>query len=467
MRSTEPFTIKTFAVRALAATAAAATVGGRYQAPGAILDRGLAFVLRRGSPSAPTPDATLAADRWEAAVRAVPDRPILHCLLAGALRNHGAGEHARKVIEAATERFPDHPGAAVEAARVAESCDDHAEACRHWQRAFALTRARPHWLASAAQCLVRLERVAEAQALLTTARADHPRHAGLMAADIMLALRKHEWQRAASLSQEFHRRFPDHPGAREQLGESLYFETLSRFDDNAVAATPPTRAQIGRVEDDEVRQLLARFESLGDNCEFGLVQRRYGAEPIGLLRWNIVESGNLIEALRHGLEGLGTAEHTELITSENGEFFVFDRRWFLGMHTFLYASQTTHEELYPAMLRRITALRERFMADLAAGAKTYVYRSNGIDRAELIALSRALQAFGPAALLAVEPLQASTASGGQAGEIEVVEPGCYVGFLRRAGLAADNSWNIAYEDWISVCRKAEVAATARAEETAR
>lgn len=32
-------------------------------------------------------------------------------------------------------------------------------------------------------------------------------------------------------------------------------------------------------------ELVARFESLGDNCEFGLVQRHFGAEPVGVFRF--------------------------------------------------------------------------------------------------------------------------------------------------------------------------------------
>ena len=36
------------------------------------------------------------------------------------------------------------------------------------------------------------------------------------------------------------------------------------------------------VNDGETRRLLLGFESLGDGCEFGEVQRRYGAAPRGL-----------------------------------------------------------------------------------------------------------------------------------------------------------------------------------------
>ena len=43
--------------------------------------------------------------------------------------------------------------------------------------------------------------------------------------------------------------------------------------------------------------MLLRFESIGSDCEFGAVQRRYGAEPLGLLRWNDVDILSLEQAL--------------------------------------------------------------------------------------------------------------------------------------------------------------------------
>ena len=51
--------------------------------------------------------------------------------------------------------------------------------------------------------------------------------------------------------------------------------------DSATEATPVMQAAPA-MED---RELVLHFESIGDNCELGLVQRRAGAEPLGLLRF--------------------------------------------------------------------------------------------------------------------------------------------------------------------------------------
>ncbi len=63
-----------------------------------------------------------------------------------------------------------------------------------------------------------------------------------------------------------------------------------------------------------LQDLMLRFAALGDNCEFGLVQRQAGAEPLGLLRFagfHIPAErrlGRLIEALDREFEGVGRPE---------------------------------------------------------------------------------------------------------------------------------------------------------------
>jgi len=59
---------------------------------------------------------------------------------------------------------------------------------------------------------------------------------------------------------------------------------------------------------------MLAFQSLGDNCEFGLVQRRGGAEPLELLRFAgiflpiEIRLEKLAAALERKFDGLGEAE---------------------------------------------------------------------------------------------------------------------------------------------------------------
>lgn len=400
---------------------------------------------------------------WRSLLRVAPDLPVCHRRLAVALREAGGLEQANEVIEIAAGLFPRDLGTALEAARTAELRGEPAVACGHWQRAIEVARTpSAEWPKNATAALIKLGRYDEAEAMLRQAFARHGRHADLLVAECLLAAGREDWPKAVRLSREFKRRFPKHRDAwlvAGNVAEGASLNDLARSSEATYAAP----ADVGRVEDDETCKLLLGFVGLGENCEFGLVQRRFAAEPLDLLRWNIVWPDFLIEALEAGLDGVGEPENTELELLANGEFFVADRRWYLGKHTFVFAGQTTHDALFPKVCQRIALQRARLVADLAAAQRICVFSSSaGLERETLVALHRALQRLGPAKLLAVQPAapEPPAAFRGAPGDLLTVAPGLYVGFLRRSGLAEDGSWNIAFADWISVCRKAEAAARA-------
>jgi hypothetical protein len=199
------------------------------------------------------------------------------------------------------------------------------------------------------------------------------------------------------------------------------------------------------------------FESIGDSCEFGSVQRRYAAEPLGLLRWNDVQLDDLLAALAHRFAGMGEPEHTEMPVIGNGEYTIKDKRWSLWMHTFLFEGQTDPVALFPKMCRRVVYLRDKLLADLAAAEKIFVYRSPGVDASQLAELHAALEAHGPIKLLGVQPVDAFSDVSGDAGEIVALGERRWMGFLSRLGVADGNYWDIAFDDWVSICRKAAAA----------
>ena len=103
----------------------------------------------------------------------------------------------------------------------------------------------------------------------------------------------------------------------------------------------------------------------------------------------------------------------------------------------------------------MTSLRDRLLADLATADKIFVFRSSGLEADRLEALHRALRAHGPVRLLDVRPAAptAPSAVQGAAGEVVEVGEGLWVGFLERLGGQAGATWDVAYEDWIDICRK--------------
>ena len=104
------------------------------------------------------------------------------------------------------------------------------------------------------------------------------------------------------------------------------------------------------------------------------------------------------------------------------------------------------------MCRRTAYLRDKLLEDLSDGRKTFVYKSDGITKSELLALHDALLTLGPVCLL-----NARLASGspdfpaGAPGSVSEIRPGLFVGRLSYFVVNAD----AAYDDWVKVCKAVE------------
>src|ERR1700722_14132625 len=58
----------------------------------------------------------------------------------------------------------------------------------------------------------------------------------------------------------------------------------------------------------DVPRLLQQFEGLGDNCDFGMIQRAVGIEPFGLFRFASCSAADVSSILRTKFEKLGEPE---------------------------------------------------------------------------------------------------------------------------------------------------------------
>ena len=213
---------------------------------------------------------------------------------------------------------------------------------------------------------------------------------------------------------------------------------------------PVTPADLGRLTGLPAEQFLLRFESLGDNCEFGLVQRRCGAEPLGLLRWSAITAAELVRGLDAGFDGIGDPSNMSFRIEGGGhpEYLIDDRAYALTFHTFLNPTTVVESELIDRQATRLRFLRRKLLEDLAEGRKIFVIKRNQpLTEPELLAVLAALRRHNPAtSLLGVLPADPDHPPG----TVRVTPEGLLCGYIEHFAPLA-SAYDLALETWLALC----------------
>lgn len=195
--------------------------------------------------------------------------------------------------------------------------------------------------------------------------------------------------------------------------------------------------------------LVLQFESLGHDCELGLLQRRFGAEPLGLLRWGGTHIVHLIRALNADFAGLGDIENCSIVVGGT-EYYLKDSRYGVSRHTFTTVEPGLNTDPIlkrHAMLFRflVRCLRER----LAEATKIFVYKD--MDKAAphvVLELSAALRRHGPVRLLVVHEHGRS----GDPVELDRLSDHAWIGRIDHFG-NRNGTWDISVDHWLMLFRQ--------------
>jgi hypothetical protein len=193
--------------------------------------------------------------------------------------------------------------------------------------------------------------------------------------------------------------------------------------------------------------LFTRFESLGDDCEFGLVQRHFDADPQDLLRWGSTDAARLVLGLCRRFDGLGDPAATRLQWhADVAEYRLHDPRY-LSLHTWRSArieDPAREAALHLSSCARLRLLRRKLLDDIAAARRIFVFKtSRGATAPDhVFALHAALRGIGPAPLLCV----ALATDPAGIGQVEQIGDGLYLGHIDRFSRT-----DIAYAAWHSIC----------------
>jgi hypothetical protein len=213
-------------------------------------------------------------------------------------------------------------------------------------------------------------------------------------------------------------------------------------------ALPALETRVGVAPD----RFMLNFESLGDNCELGVVQRRCGAEPLSLLRFSAIELLTLLRGLEVGFDGLGGADDIDLRLdgAARPEYVVHERRYGLVYHTFRHEGDVDPARLLAGEPARLAFRVRKFLEDLRGGEKIFVVKRNDpLREEEVLPLVGALSAYGRNAVLWMVPADAAHASG----TVEAVLPGLFKGYIERFA-PYDNAHDLRLEAWLEVCANA-------------
>jgi capsular polysaccharide biosynthesis protein len=244
------------------------------------------------------------------------------------------------------------------------------------------------------------------------------------------------------------------------FGETPHFAIFSKAQQDLQLPLPalPARKEGGlgiSIADVEARthtkamDFISNFESLGVNCEFGFVQRRCGAEPLGLLRFAACPLGSLLDCLKNRFEGFGLVENLEPFFA-NGrlrEHMIRDRAFSVHYHTWKREGKVDEALLLSEFAARIDFLKRKLIKSLECGEKLFVWKSVlNVEDKDVISLHDALCAYASNTLLWVVVAD----SAHPPGKVERLRPGLLKGYIDRSA-PIENVPDISFNVWLEIC----------------
>ena len=204
-----------------------------------------------------------------------------------------------------------------------------------------------------------------------------------------------------------------------------------------------------RVDLPPDQQIVTAFESLGDNCELGIVQRRLGVEPLGLLRFAGMRLPQLVRGLQERFDGINDPAQLSIRTLGT-EFMIGVGRYRYQYHSGVHVGQGTPEDVLAAQITKLAYQRRALMECMEDAEKLFVFRQNEpVSQDEIEAMVAEVRRYGPCSLLWVVEHD----EGHEPGTVVMVADGLMKGFIERLA-SRENAASPSVEAWLLVLRRA-------------
>jgi hypothetical protein len=223
-----------------------------------------------------------------------------------------------------------------------------------------------------------------------------------------------------------------------------------------------------------VTELLRNFESLGDNCFFGGLQRRAGAEVLGLLRFGNTPIKALLRALDDDFKAVRDKSSISMRIQAYGprEWLLHVDRYGLRWHTDVLENTTDPEVVLSQHAMRLSYLVRKFNETLRSGRKIFtlaradvreqahpvpLWNEQAMIRtprepyrlAEVLSVFQEINRYGRNTVMYVT----ESTDAWRSGTVELISPGVMRGYVESLKLSPELG-DREYASWLKVAANA-------------
>lgn len=344
-----------------------------------------------------------------------------------ALKESEKYDEAEDVFSQALQTQPDNVEIHANFAQIAAARRNWDAAANRWQKIINLFPDVTSVWIMAADAYRQAGWLQDATELLNAAIKLEPRRVELHVHQAMTAEKAGEWDQAVHYWDAASLLSPKDLNIQNSRGDAIWQATMSCLEKNNAPTKSSTVISPETPEAGEhLKKLALSFEGLGDNCEFGIVQRRFGADPIGLFRFAAIDITTLADLAKEKFASLGTRETTELDLTADDEYLIRDTKNPYHMHCFVRKDSVDPEKFLSQQISRINFLKRKLIEDLESAEKIFVYKSSyGTDERDIINLHEVLCQFGANTLLVVQKCSDANSPG----STKILRPNIILGYV--------------------------------------
>lgn len=203
---------------------------------------------------------------------------------------------------------------------------------------------------------------------------------------------------------------------------------------------------------------MSRFESLGDNCEFGFFMKQAGVNISSYFRWaSVNDYGKVLELFKDGFASPFNMYHLEPLQ----DWMVLNRKYGIGYHSEMQSdivdgkrefcvTTARKKTVYLHELNKIKHLRAKFLKTLQEEEKIFVVKKDRNEQAkEIKAIAKEVSSIGSCKVLRI----ISTTKKRKIGKVKRVNKHLYYGYIDQF---ADYSRadEVSFDCWMTILKEA-------------